>query len=153
GRAVLPVDPRLPGAVAAGVADAEAEGVPARAGGAAAGGSLFSLERPAREPPPPLAAGMGEYPAADAKKGLCRPPAPDDEAVGVAPRLPHGRRRGPAGLSHLGRHRSVRQPPGVAPGGVAPHRKHDGCSHTRPATGGLPPLGRPTSETPRPERR
>ena len=46
GREILPTDPRLPRAVAPGVADPQAEGDPAGPGGAAAGGTLGARGTP-----------------------------------------------------------------------------------------------------------
>ena len=55
GRAILPAHPRLPRPLAAGLADPQAEGDPARPGRTAAGGTVGALERQAREPPPAVA--------------------------------------------------------------------------------------------------
>ena len=82
-RAILPAHPRLPGPLAAGLADPQAAGDPAGAGGTAAGGTGGALERQAREPPPAVRPGMGEHPAADEEEGLDRAAAPDDEAGGA----------------------------------------------------------------------
>src|SRR5262249_39091107 len=74
----LPVDTRLPGAIVAGLVDAQAEGNAPRPGGAAAGGSGQCVERPPREPPTPLALAMVQHPLADAEEELDAAPATDD---------------------------------------------------------------------------
>ena len=68
GRAVLPAHPRLPGPLAAGLADPQAAGDPARPGRAAAGGAGRALERQAGEPAPALGAGVGQHPPADSRR-------------------------------------------------------------------------------------
>ena len=80
---LLPTHPRLPGSLAAGLADPQAAGDPPRTGGTAAGGTLGALERQAREPPPAVRPGMGEHPAADEEEGLDRAAAQDDETGGA----------------------------------------------------------------------
>ena len=55
GREVLSAHPRLPRALAPGMADPQAAGNPPRPGRTAAGGALLALERPAREPAPAFA--------------------------------------------------------------------------------------------------
>ena len=59
GAEILPTDPRLPGAVAAGLADPQAEGNAAGPGRTAAGGSCGGVERPPGEPATAVAAGNG----------------------------------------------------------------------------------------------
>ena len=55
------------------MADPQAEGNPAGAGGIAAGGTFVALERQAREPPSTLALGMGEYRLLTKKKDWTEP--------------------------------------------------------------------------------
>ena len=77
---LLSAHPRLPGPLAAGLADPQAAGDPARPGRAAAGGTRRALERQAGEPAPALGAGVGQHPAADSSQGLERAAAADDAA-------------------------------------------------------------------------
>ena len=81
--AILPIDPRLPRPLPAGLADPQAAGDPARTGGTAAGGTIGVVECQAREPPPAIRPGMGEHPVADQEEGLDRAATQDDEAGGA----------------------------------------------------------------------
>ena len=144
GRALLPAHPRLPRPLAAGLADPQAKGNPAWAGGTAAGGTVVALERQAREPPSAVLSGMGEHPAADQEADWTEPQRRMMKRAGRV----HGLRD--AGLGHLGRladlgrHRGLRQTAGRrALVESLQYRQHGGCSCHRPATRGLPALGDP----------
>src|SRR4051794_23731827 len=75
---LLPVDPRLPGAVPARLADAQAEGDEARPSRVVAGGRVCCLECPPGEPPTALTAAMDQHPLADEKDELDAAAAEND---------------------------------------------------------------------------
>ena len=78
GAEILPTHPRLPGAVAAGLADPQAEGNAAWPGRTAAGGSCGGLERSTGEPATAVAVAMAQHPLADAEEELDAAAAEDD---------------------------------------------------------------------------
>ena len=95
-RALLPAHPRLPGPLAARLADPQAARDPPGPGRAAAGRTRGALERQAREPPPAVALEWANIRLLTRRKDWTEPAAPDDEAGGPGPRLAGagaGRRR------------------------------------------------------------
>ena len=69
-----------------GLATSQAAGDPTWPGGLRLAERSLGLELQAREPPPALGAGVGEYPAADQEARLDRTPAQNDEAGGASAR-------------------------------------------------------------------
>ena len=78
GAEILPTDPRLPGAVAAGLADPQAEGDAAGPGRTAAGGSGGGVERPPGEPATAVAVAVVPDPLVDGEEELDAAAAEDD---------------------------------------------------------------------------
>ena len=78
GAEILPTDPRLSGALVAGLADPQAEGNAARPGRTAAGGSGGGVERPPGEPATAVAVAVVADPVADAEEELDAAAAEDD---------------------------------------------------------------------------
>ena len=83
GQRYLPAHPRLPGPLAARLADPQAARDPPGPGRAAAGRTRGDLGRQAGEPPPAFGLGVGEHPDAEPPQGLDRPAAADDAAGGA----------------------------------------------------------------------
>src|SRR5262249_54428894 len=77
--ALLPANPRLPGAVTAGLANPQAEGDAPRQGRTAPRGPGRGMERAAGEPAAAVALAMAANPLADAEEGLGPAGAEDDE--------------------------------------------------------------------------
>src|SRR5437764_707974 len=99
---MLPVDARLPGAVAARVARPQAEGNAAGPGRAAARGSHRGLEQPQGKPPAPLAPSMVSDPLADSQEELGPAAEEDDAACDPLSRHPRAGRRAAPGPGRLG---------------------------------------------------
>ena len=141
---VLPAHPRLPGPLAAGLADPQAAGDPPRPGRAAAGGTRRALERQAGEPAPALGAGVGEHPPADSSQGLDRAAAPDDAAGRPGAWLAGPGPGDPDRPGELGLPRGLWIPASGASGRLAEDRQYQGCPGPDRTAPDLPPVGRPS---------
>ena len=112
-RRVLPAHARLPGALAARLAHAQAERDTARPSGAETGGTSGTVERQAGEPTSAVALRVREYPHVDQAAELDRSTAQDDEAGSPCTRMALTDRRVAGAAAGVGRFRVVRARPGA----------------------------------------
>ncbi len=139
---LLSAHSRLPRPLAARLADPQAAGDPARAGGASAGRTIRALERQARESAPAFVLGVGRHPAVDQEGEVDTSATKDDGSVAAGP-WAEGSGAGDSGRpGDLGRDRGLWKPAHRRAGRIAQDGRHCGCAANRPSTRGLPPLGR-----------